>query len=106
MFGIENVLYQLLIWVITAIVGWLVGRLTSMAKRENQKMDALMDGVRSLLRNELVKTHKECVVKNAGCTLVDKEVTERNYRAYHALGGNGTGTALYDEIMSLPIIDE
>lgn len=29
---------------------------------------------------------------------------ERIYIAYHGLGGNGTGTKLYEEIMVLPTI--
>lgn len=27
------------------------------------------------------------------------------YESYHALGGNGTGTALYDKVKALPIRD-
>lgn len=32
----------------------------------------------------------------------EKHVVERLWKAYHAIGGNGTGTQMYREIMRLP----
>jgi len=39
---------------------------------------------------------------------IDKEAFEsvtELYEAYHAAGGNGTGTALYDKVKALPLKD-
>lgn len=39
-----------------------------------------------------------------GCiSLEDFDDFEHLYRAYHALGGNGTGTEIYDRVRALPI---
>jgi hypothetical protein len=65
------------------------------------RLDALEDADRSLLRAELIRLHKRGV--SAGCaTLEEQEYMERTYRSYHRLGGNGIGTRLHDEFMSLP----
>ena len=36
------------------------------------------------------------------CPIYAKEADRRSYEAYHALGGNGVITKLYNDIMALP----
>ena len=52
-----------------------------------------------------MRLHRDLVEAQGWCTLEDKEYAERTYIAYHELGGNGTGTVLYEDIMALPIKD-
>lgn len=94
-----EILNPVLVSVITGLLAAIAGLLVSFARREK----ALCSGIRSLLRNELVKAHREFVILGKPMTLVDREVVERNYSSYHGLGGNGTGTTLYEELMDVPI---
>lgn len=92
------------VWALTAVLGWIVGRVTSTARADREERQALYDGVRALLRSELMSTHHRAMV-DGGVTTTDREVMERTYSAYHALGGNGVATRLYDEFMGLPTVD-
>ena len=76
----------------------------SQKKRDEEtyrRFEAMEMGIRSLLRNEIIKTHSKCM-SQGWASLEDKEFMERNYQAYHGNGGNGIGTTLFDEVMSLP----
>lgn len=95
----------LIVWVLTGVLAWCVTLLSRSRKREEQRLDALCSGVRSLLRNELLRTHREVTV-HGGATIADKEWAERNWLAYEALDGNGTGKALHADIMAADVILE
>lgn len=108
----EQIIYPLIVWAVCGIAGFVIGlargRLKKHTDREDadrKMMEALCDGMRSLLRNKLVEDHHD-MLKNGGCTLLEKEVADRNYKPYHALGGNGLGTQMYEEIMDAPTINE
>ena len=92
------------VWALTAVIGWVVGRVTASAKADREERQALYDGVRALLRIELMSTHHRAMC-DGSVTTTDREVMERTYSAYHALGGNGVATRLYDEFMDLPTVD-
>ena len=71
-------------------------------KRDQDWRSAMTGGMRSMLRSELLHEHRKWT--NMGyCPLESKEYIQRTYDAYHALGGNGLGTAMCEEIMSLPM---
>ena len=44
--------------------------------------------------------------KHGGISAQDLETMNKLYTAYHALGGNGTITAVYQKIVSLPLKEE
>jgi len=44
-------------------------------------------------------------MENGGLTVVDRKHLESVYAAYHGLGGNGTGTRLYEDAMRQPVLD-
>lgn len=85
--------------VTVAILGWLAHTMRTLAATN----EAQKKGIRSILRNELVSMHRCLVERQGWCTLEDKEYAERTYEPYHELGGNGTGTRLFKDIMELPI---
>lgn len=64
----------------------------------------MQDGMRALLWRELKNIHAEAVAQE-GLDVEDRRHLENVYSAYHAIGGNGTGTRLYEESMRLPLID-
>lgn len=62
-------------------------------------------GIRSLLRSEIMRMHHTGIKEGFASTL-DREIMQRNYDAYHDLGGNGVATKLYDEYRELPTVDD
>ena len=110
---INGIFASVVVWIVTALLGYIIGKTREYHKAqqrkdtEREKLDhAMQIGMRSLLRNALMETHRRCVIQQGYCEVADKEITERNYLAYHDLGGNGTGTRLYSAIMELPVKDD
>ena len=58
----------------------------------------------AFLRAELRECHHLFCDLHEPLTVDLAEEVEHVYIAYHGLGGNGTGTKLYEEIMALPTI--
>jgi hypothetical protein len=76
-----------------------------MADAEKKQMDALSQGMRALLWQK-IKYYFEVSEIDSGLTLADREALNNIYSAYHAIGGNGTGTRLYKEAMEKPVITD
>lgn len=76
--------------------------LTAKFERKEKREHAVEDGVKSILHYLLYRECKVCLDAQQVSTEELKEI-EHIYDAYHTLGGNGTGTALYNRILSLPI---
>lgn len=74
-------------------------------KEYNAEMKALVDGMRTLLRNELVRMHREYVEEKGCISLEALEYAQQTYQSYHALRANGSGDKLWKDIQSLPIKD-
>ncbi|XOQ49639.1 MAG: DUF1043 domain-containing protein [Eubacteriales bacterium] len=62
---------------------------------------AINKGILALLHSELYKECEACEQKGYA-TVDDLKNIEYIYEPYHALGGNGTGTVLYERVKSLP----
>lgn len=100
-----NVLATILTSVISCLVSFLLGgvlaffaaRFKGSIKRER----AMQEGVMCLLRGKLIDYHEK-YTERGYCPLYVKESARRGYEAYHALGGNGIVTKLYEDLMSLP----
>ncbi|RBP98451.1 hypothetical protein CRD60_00880 [Bifidobacterium aemilianum] len=70
-------------------------------KTTRAKAQAMEAGMRAILKSELLAIHR-VYVQAPSPPPIPVEVMDQAdqiYRAYHALGGNGTGTHLYEEIM-------
>lgn len=59
---------------------------------------------RALLRDNIYE-HAKMYIERGHATLDDKRYIERLYALYHSLGGNGTVTSIYDDVMELPTTD-
>lgn len=101
---VEEVAQQVMLWCVTGALGALSGWAVSTLRRQRGEDEAMRQGMRSLLRGEIVRTHHEGV-RDGHVTTGDKDVMERTYDAYHALGGNGVATRYHDEYMSLPTVE-
>ncbi len=85
-------------------VGGLCGWLLKSHRKEAARDRAMETGLRTLLRAELLEIHAKYVPLGYIPVAVMEEA-DRVYRAYHSLGGNGTGTKIYEEIKALPTVD-
>lgn len=83
----------------SGLVGYMLAVLNSMRKRNAEHDEAMEQGMRALLRQQLIDYHAEYVASGAACPVRIKEQATSVYNAYHSLGGNGTGTQLYQEIL-------
>lgn len=97
-------------WVIapllSAAVGYLVAAARGLAKRGSEHGEAMEQGMRALLRQQLIDYHDQYVVRGRPCPVGIKEQATSVYTAYHGLGGNGTGTHLYEEIMDAHVKED
>ena len=69
--------------------------------RKNDRTKQLENGVQSLLRAEIIRSHEKYMDRKY-CPVYAREALTRIYESYHALGGNGTMTELYKQVMALP----
>lgn len=101
--------------IVSGLVGSVVSALVAALKSQGRKTverteaekatdEALRMGVRALLWRELKNIHEQAV-RQGGLTVADRKHLENVYAAYHGLGGNGTGTRLYEDAMKMPVID-
>ncbi len=72
-------------------------------KRKLKEQGALKDGLIAILHDRLFQSGMYFIGKGE-IGLSELKNIEKLYEAYHALGGNGTGTEIYERVMNLKII--
>lgn len=96
---VEIVVQWLIPCVLSALLGWFVSQLHK-SNAAQKARDAMLIAIG---KGQLTDLHQRYVVSGVGCPVWVKDEAEDVYRAYHALGGNGVGTHLYEEIREAPI---
>lgn len=71
-------------------------------EEENRKQQALTEGTRMILLYMLERLYEEYKIQDY-VTHEQRDKFHNIYDAYHALGGNGYGTALWETIQELEI---
>lgn len=84
-----------------AVVSGLIVRVKTTAKQASEESRALRAGMRVLMRKEVVDAYDKYVHLNHKLTVERRSEVDQAYKVYSALGGNGTITALYEEIKAL-----
>lgn len=69
--------------------------------RRDEIRENLALGTQCLLRAEIIRQHEKYMDRGY-CPVYAREALTRVYESYHALGGNGTMTELYKQVMALP----
>lgn len=84
--------------------GWLCALIGGAILAAIPKIKALWDAVLALLHDRL---YQSCTfyIKQGSIDTGGLKNLEYLYKSYHALGGNGTGTELYNRAKALPICD-
>lgn len=72
------------------------------AKATEAKVDLLVKANLAMLSHHLF-SECERLLDRGHVTIVDLENLKRLYEPYHLLGGNGTGTKLYNDVLELPL---
>lgn len=103
-----EIINTLITALISATVSVTVAFLFALAKdgvNNNSKRErALEVGMRALLWRELCNI-RERGSAAGGLTAEEKHHLEDVYAGYHNIGGNGTGTSIFEEAMDLPLIN-
>lgn len=85
-----------------AILTFVVRTLSARIRKQQEENKALRDGMRSLLRRQIIADCEQAI-KEGFCETKTKDTIEDMYESYHALGGNGVITRLKDQVMNLKI---
>lgn len=97
-----KILDSILMLVLSTVVGWLLCDIRSKYKQAKNENNAIEKGLRSLLKLEIIQIYNgykdECDVP-ADINSLMAEL----YENYHNLGGNGTGTRMFEIINKKPI---
>ena len=100
-----NVWTMIITSAISCMVSFFLGGLLTIFSKKwkggLKREKAMQDGVKCLLRGKLIDYHDK-YTERGYCPIYVKESARRSYEAYHALGGNGVVTKLYDDLMALP----
>lgn len=91
-----QLLDQVVSWFVPAVCG-AAATLVAVAWRYGR---AVIHGLRVLLRAEIIRIHREYVQTNSPIPVEVMDEADDAYSAYNALGGNGTGTKMHDDIMA------
>lgn len=94
-------LEQIIIYVITTVVGAVLGFIATKLKKNKNKDIAIEEAVQALLRNELIRRYREYKAKGE-MTILDRENIEAMFEQYKNLGGNGTVKELMNELLKVP----
>lgn len=84
-----------------AILSFAVGYLLNKERGNKKKRESTECGIRALLKIELRRIHEKGQSEHK-ISYADEASAEEIYGTYHALGGNGQGTSMVQDIRKLP----
>lgn len=67
-----------------------------------KQVKSMRNGLRALLRADLIRLHNKYYDELHYCPIYVKQALADEYKEYHAIGGNGVGTNMYEDLMGLP----
>ena len=95
------VVQQLVSLAVAAAFGILTGFLGSRLRAITKRDMAIEQGVKAILRHELMDDYERFAVRGEPLTIERRREIDECYNAYSALGGNGTGRSAYEAICGL-----
>ena len=96
-------LYQILsLCGIPSLIGAIFVSEVNYVKLKNSSYKLIKDGVIAILHNKIYTLGKQYIAQEH-ISVEALDDFEHLYKAYHALGGNGTGTEIYKRVKELPM---
>ena len=96
-------LYQILsLCGIPSLIGAIFVSAVNYVKSKNSSYKLIKDGVIAILHNKIYTLGKQYIAQEY-ISVEALDDFEHLYKAYHALGGNGTGTEIYKRVKELPM---
>lgn len=89
---------EAILGLITAGLGWAYRKL----KRKVDEQGLIKEGMLAILHDRLFQAGRYYTEKGE-ITFDEIKNIEYLYNSYHALGGNGTGTEIWERIKALPV---
>ena len=86
---------------IYAILCVTVGYIWNKLKYYDNKQKNTDEGLKALLKDRLISIYTDAK-KQKYITFDQMDRADMIYKAYHGLGGNGTGTAIIEELREMP----
>ena len=96
----HTIAMQLVSLAVAALFGAVTGFLGSRLRRITERDRAIEDGVRAILRRELMDDFERYVERGEPISMERRREVDECFAAYAALGGNGTGRTAYERICS------
>jgi hypothetical protein len=90
---------------VSYIVAAVLTGLTASVKHLWTKQKAQEEGLKALLHDRIYQGYADCL-KKGYASVEDIENLEYLYSPYHTLGGNGTGTELFERVKKMPVEPE
>ena len=87
---------------IPSFAGAILLSIFNFVKSKHSSNKLIRDGVIAILHNKIYTLGKQYIERKY-VTIEDMKDFEYLYNAYHALGGNGTGTEIYERVKNLSI---
>ena len=90
--------------VLAAALAWMVKRLSTRIKKEQDENRALRDGMKALLKVNLEKECERCQ-RDGWCGAVKRGTISDMFGAYTGLGGNGGMKTLVEQTLALTAVE-
>lgn len=100
------ILQDIIVWCVTALLSAMVGALLAQLKHKSASQHAIEQSIGLLLRAKIMAMYEDVCIKNEPFTHTKHELLVDMFAQYKALGLNGAGEHLYNEIMKQPIVPE
>lgn len=99
----DPITQQLVSLTVAAVFGIVTGYLGGKVRHLTERDRAIEEGVKSILRHELMDDYEAYVHEGKALTIERRREIDECYHAYAALGGNGTGKTAYEAICGLDL---
>lgn len=88
-------------YVLKTLIGIAIAAIIAVVKKLWNSEKATKQGTQSLLRADIIRCYEK-YSERGYCPIYARDALEKEYEAYHALGGNGMITDLMGHIRNLP----
>ncbi len=96
---------EVLFGIIVSILSGCYVKITSEIKRRESEAVALKDGVLAMLHDRMWQASRYYLSKPS-ISMAELSNFDHLYTAYHQLGGNGTGTEIYNRVHKIPLTEQ